>query len=132
MLYQLSYSRGVLGRQKYDARANRASQKGRKELGRSRRRINLPMANVLLSPGTRRLLGWMFFWTGALLGLGQALRLGIAAYAWSKGGLHGGREIGLVLLYVVGLGVAGLLARYGLQLLRASRLPNGPGRGPRR
>ncbi|WP_162550092.1 hypothetical protein [Hymenobacter nivis] len=84
------------------------------------------MAAAPLSPATRRLLGWMFLWTGILLGLGQLIRLSIAAYAWSIEGIEGGLEVGLVLLYLLGLVGASLLVRYGRRLLRGGQLVDGP------
>ncbi len=64
---------------------------------------------------------------GVLLGLGQLIRLGVAAYLWSVG-VAGGLGLGLVALYFLGLVGASLLVRYGRRLLRGGRLADGPAR----
>ena len=125
MLYQLSYSRGGWMEQKYNAAAARAS-RNRRQPGGDGWRMKPPMTATRLSPATCRLLGWMFLWTGILLGLGQLIRLGIAAYAWSLAGIKGTLEVGLVSLYILGLVGASLLVRYGRQLLRGRQIADGP------
>lgn len=63
--------------------------------------------------------------SGILLGLGQLIRLGVAAYLWSAGSADG-LGLGLAALYFVGLVGASLLVRYGRRLLRGGQLQDGP------
>ena len=81
------------------------------------------MANVPLSPASRRLVGLLLVISGILLGLGQLIRLGLAYYDWSRTAILNVVMLIVNLLALVG---AGLLVRYGRRLLRGGQLSDGP------
>ena len=81
------------------------------------------MANVPLSPGSRRLVGLLLVISGILLGLGQLIRLSLAFYTWSQ---TGGLNVVMLIVNLLALVGAGLLVRYGRRLLRGGHLRDGP------
>ncbi len=65
--------------------------------------------------------------SGILLGLGQLIRLGVAAYLWSTAATDA-LGLGMAALYFLGLVGASLLVRYGRRLLRGGQIEDGPAR----
>jgi hypothetical protein len=81
------------------------------------------MARSFLRPGTRRVVGGLFVAAGILLALGLIIRLALLAYAW---GSADNQPYGLLLLNMLALVAAGLMIRYGRQLVRGGGLSDGP------
>lgn len=81
------------------------------------------MARSFLRPGTRRVVGGLFVAAGILLALGLLIRLALVAYAWNSAAVQ---PYGLLLLNMLALAAAGLMIRYGRQLVRGGYLSDGP------
>ncbi len=83
------------------------------------------MTTPSLPPTTNRLVGLLLLCSGALLGLGLLLKIGIMLYGWNKGDTA--LSVGLLSLNLLALLASGLLMRWGLRMRRGqgdARNPN--------
>jgi hypothetical protein len=83
------------------------------------------MANSPSSPNTNRIVGLLLLLSGALLGLGLLMKIGVMAYGWNKGDTA--LPVGLLSLNLLALLASGLLMRWGLRMRRGNpghRNPN--------
>lgn len=83
------------------------------------------MATAPSSSNTNRLVGLLLLLSGALLGLGLLLKIGVMLYDWNKGDTT--LAVGLLSLNLLALLASGLLMRWGLRMRRGqsdARDPN--------
>ena len=81
---------------------------------------------AFMNPATHRIVGLLLIVSGALLGLGLFLKVGLSVYEWSLGGPQNASAL-LLSVNLVGLLASGLLMRMGLRMRRgtvAARDPN--------
>ena len=82
------------------------------------------MATPSLPPPTNRLVGLLLLVSGALLGLGFFLKIGVLLYHWNTGAAE--LPVGLLALNLLGLLAGGLLMRWGLRTRRGAPATRNP------
>ena len=74
------------------------------------------MATAPPTSNTNRIVGLLLLLSGALLGLGLLLKIGIMLYGWNKG--DAALSVGLLSLNLLALLASGMLMRWGLRIRR--------------
>ena len=87
-------------------------------------RIRDTMATTPLPPATNRLVGLLLLFSGALLGVGFLLKIGVLLYHWNTGAAE--LPVALLALNLLGLLAGGLLMRWGLRLRRGTPTARNP------
>ena len=127
MLYQLSYSRKIIGGPKLRQRTGIATNAGQTANPDCAGSVCLAyMTTPPLPPATQRLVGLLLMFSGALLGIGLLLKVAVGAYSWNAGSPESPSAL-MLSVNLVGLLTSGLLMRWGLRMRRGTstfRNPN--------